>query len=275
MRDADSPRSAADVTDIVQRFVQARLSATALSEYPGAVPDSLGTAYQCQELAIQRWPDRIAGWKVARVPASFRSQYQEERLIGPAFQSNVRIAAPGQVVDCPVFEGGFAAVEAELVVRVANDSPQDKLQWTIEDVEPYVGSLHVGVEIASSPLATLNDLGPGAVVSDFGNNWGVILGPEIEDWRAIEEVSAQTSIDEVFVGRGAASVQQGALGALAFTLTKCAQRGRQLHAGDVISTGMITGVHDIRIGQVSRHLFEGYGEILCRAVKARPHASAS
>ena len=274
MGDAESPRSAADVAGIARRFVQARSSASTLNEYPGAVPDDLAAAYRCQELAIQRWPDRVAGWKVARIPAAFRSQYPEERLIGPAFQNNVRAATPGQPVECPVFEGGFAAVEAELVIRIAKDSPGDKTQWTLEEGALYVGSLHIGVEVASSPLATLNDLGPGAVISDFGNNWGVIVGPEVEGWRAIEEISVQTFIEDAFVGRGAASVQQGALGALAFTLSKCAQRGRKLHAGDVISTGMITGVHDIRVGQLSRHVFEGYGEVLCRAVQAFPDPSA-
>lgn len=275
MQDAESPHSAADVADIAGRFVQARASASALSGYPGVVPGSLDAAYRCQEYAIQHWPDRIAGWKVARVPGPFRSQYPEERLIGPAFQANVHFATPEQPVDCPVFEDGFAAVEAELVVRIAQDSPTDKLHWTIEEAEPYVASLHIGVEVASSPLATLNDLGPGAVISDFGNNWGVIVGPAIADWRAVEEVPVQTFIEGGFVGRGVGLVKENALAALAFTLGKCAQRRRTLRAGDVISTGMITGVHDILIGQVSRHAFEGYGEVRCRAVKARPRASVS
>ena len=73
------------------------------------------------------------------------------------------------------------------------------------------------------------------------------------------------------MGRGTAFVRQGALGALAFTLGKCAKRGRPLRAGDVISTGMITGVHDIRPGQGSRHVFEDCGEVLCSARRAKAH----
>jgi 2-keto-4-pentenoate hydratase len=33
---------------------------------------------------------------------------------------------------------------------------------------------------------------------------------------------------------------------------------------------MITGVHDIGIGQQSRHVFTGYGEVGCRIVRADP-----
>jgi hypothetical protein len=35
---------------------------------------------------------------------------------------------------------------------------------------------------------------------------------------------------------------------------------------------MISGVHEIRAGQRSRHVFEGLGEVGCRVVRATPHA---
>jgi 2-keto-4-pentenoate hydratase len=267
-----SAHATANELGIVERFVEARLHGRALSAYPGAVPATLAEAYRCQELAIERWPERIAGWKVARVPPAFKAQYPEERLIGPAFANNIHFVKEGEVVECPVFDGGFAAVEAELVVVIGADPPQ-RSEWTIDEAQELVGSLHIGVEVASSPLAPLNDLGPGAVISDFGNNWGVVVGPAIEDWRSIDEIAAETFIDGERVGHGVAFVKQGALGALAFTLMKSAERGRRLRAGDVISTGMITGVHDIRIGQSSRHVFERFGEVHCRAIKAEPHST--
>ena len=119
----------------------------------------------------------------------------------------------------------------------------------------------IGVEVASSPLASLNALGPGAVISDFGNNWGVVVGPAIASWRDLERIAAESFIDGQPVGRGETVIQPGPLGALAFTLNKRALQGSPLRAGDVISTGMITGVHDIRVGQRSRHVFAGLGEV--------------
>lgn len=252
------------VAQIVDSFVRARLEARALPDYPGEVPQDLATAYRCQELAMGRWSDHVGGWKVARIPPHAREQYSEERLIGPAFRRNIHFAVRNAPVECPVFKGGFAAVEAELVVRIGKTSPQEIRKWTIEEAAQYVGSLHIGVEIASSPLATLNQLGPGAVISDFGNNWGVIVGAEVKDWRSISQVAAQTFLDEQSVGQGVASIRDGALGAVAFVLTKCAERGRRVYEGDVISTGMITGVHDVQVGQLSRHVFEGHGEVQCR-----------
>ncbi len=258
---------------ISEQFVRARLAGQSLPQFPGDVPTNLADAYSCQEAAIKRFPDTVVGWKVARIGPAFAQQFPEERLVGPVFQRNVYQARVGQVVDVALIDGGFAAVEAEIVLRVNEDAPANKTDWTIDEAAELVRSFHLGVEVASSPLATLNDIGPGAVISDFGNNWGVVIGSSVGEWRSIEEIVALSFIDDGFVGRGTAFTRPGVLGALAFALNKCASRGRPLRAGDVISTGAITGVHDIRAGQRSRHVFEGCGEIECRGVRAGQYQS--
>jgi 2-keto-4-pentenoate hydratase len=264
----DSTGQGAD--SVAAQFVRARLSARPLDKYPGAVPANLKSAYHCQDQAIEAWPDEIAGWKVARVPKEWAEKFPEPRINGPAFRRNIYVAAHGAIPACPVFEGGFAAVETEIVVRVKADAPAKKYEWSIAEATDYVGDMHIGVEVASSPLATLNDLGTGAVISDFGNNWGIVVGDPIADWREIASVSCETFIDDQSVGARAVSIEQGPLAALAFTLGKCAERGRPLRAGAWITTGMITGVHDIGIGQRSRHMFAGYGQVNCRIVRAEP-----
>ncbi len=217
------------------------------------------------------------GWKVARIGPEWQPRYSEERLIGPILNGKLYRDEPGQVTDCPVINGGFAAVEAEIGIFVGADVPADKMDWTVESAATVVAKLCVGVEIASSPLASINDLGPGAVISDFGNNWGAIAGAAIEDWRTRSvSLPVSTYIDGLLVGSAAVAVSQAPLSAFAFALNKAARLGRPLRQGQYISTGMITGVHDIRVGQRARICFGDNardGEILCRAVSSSPHAS--
>jgi 2-keto-4-pentenoate hydratase len=253
---------------IAEAFTTARAAGRAIEAYPGTPPATLAEAYAAQAAAIARWPDAVKGWKVARVNPAFAAQFPEERLIGPAFAANIHRPAAGEAAQCPVFDGGFAAVEAEVVIVVAQDAPAGKSDWTADTVAPFVRSMHIGVEVASSPLATLNDIGPGAVISDFGNNWGVVVGAEIPNWRELDTLDVETFIDGQSVGTGKVAIKPGPLGALAFTLNKRAQQGQILRAGDVISTGMITGVHDIRIGQRSRHVFAGVGEVQVHITRA-------
>lgn len=258
------------VDNTAEQFVQARLAGRSLRAYPGTVPPDLATAYRIQEASIRAWPDEPCGWKVARIGPQWQVQYAEERLIGPVFARNVHVVGPGEVAVCPVFEGGFAAVEAEIGIYVSDDAAAGKSNWTADDAALLVGRVCVGVEVASSPLATLNDLGPGAVISDFGNNWGVIAGAEIPDWRTrTTDLAVETFIEGRSVGCGNIAIPATPLGAFAFALNKAASGGRPLRKGDYISTGMITGVHDIRIGEQSRLVFGEDGEILLRTVRAQ------
>ena len=126
---------------------------------------------------------------------------------------------------------------------VGADATAGKVDWTADEAAKFVDKVCIGVEVASSPLATLNDLGPGAVISDSGNNWGVIAGAEIPDWRTRkEDLAVETFIGGKSVGRGNIAIPATPLAALAFALNKAAQQGLPLRKGDYISTGMITGV---------------------------------
>jgi 2-keto-4-pentenoate hydratase len=255
---------------IAEQFTNARLLGVSIPAYPGTVPADLATAYQVQHLAIERWPDRIVGWKVARIGPQSQAQYPEPRLIGPVFARNVYVVAPREIAECPIIPGGFAAVEAEIGLYVRADAPAGKTDWTADQAADLVASLCIGVEVASSPLATLNDLGPGAVISDFGNNWGVVIGATITDWRTrTKGLDVETFIDGKSVGKGTIAIPQTPLDAFAFALNKAAQLGRPLRAGAYLSTGMITGVHDIRVGAQSRLVFGEYGELQCRTVAAK------
>lgn len=259
--------------EIAGTFVAARQEARALPGFPGEPPANLTVSYRVQEEAIGLWPDEIAGWKIGRVPLHQVGALGAERLTGPIFSHLVWRSEAAEIA-IPVFENGFAAVEAEYVLRIAHDVPPEDTEWTRDDAADLVAAMHVGVETAGSPLATINDLGATVVVCDFGNNHGLILGPEVPNWRAKldQGLSCETFIEEKSVGAG--QVRAGAddpIDALVFLLGHLARRGRTLKAGQLISTGAVTGVHDIRIGQHARINFDGVGDIFCSAVKALPN----
>lgn len=267
-------RAEARAPEIAARLVSARLDATALEAFPGAPPATLEQGYLIQEVAIHLWPDQIAGWKIGLAPPAMRERLGSDRVAGPIFSRAVRQAMG--VVEFPVFEGGFAAVEAEFVFRIGSDAPAGKTAWTEDEAAGLVAGVHIGVETAGSPMAFINDLGPTVVVADFGNNAGLIVGAEVNDWRArLKDLRAQTEIEGKTVGEGGAmSLPGGPMAGLTFLLSILAQRGRPLKAGQYVSSGAVTGVHDIAIGQLARLSFGDEGVIECRAVKATPASSA-
>jgi 2-keto-4-pentenoate hydratase len=261
----------APARDIAERLVAARRSASALAEFPGPLPTDLETAYAIQGAGIALWPDAVAGWKVGRLAPHWQDRFHEERLVGPIFGASIRQAQGDKTIDFPVYENGFAAVEAEYIFRVNSDAPPRKKTWSAEEASQLDLDLLVGIETAGSPLASINDLGPGAIVSDFGNNAGLILGAPIREWRRrpMESLLCEVWIEGRSVGRGgASSLPGGPLAGLAFALARCARLGRPLTSGGLVSSGATTGIHDIRDGQSARVRFGDDGDIQCRAVRA-------
>ena len=254
---------------VAARFVSARLSAgPGFSDYPGSVPTDMATAYATQDAAIALFPDEIIGWKVGMVPPALQPELKTHRIAGPIFQRNLWTAS-SEPTPLPAISDGFAAVEGEFVARIGKVDPA-KLDWTLEEAKAAVAALYIGVELAGSPLSTINDLGSAVVASDFGNNGGLVLGAEIEDWAArLPGIEVETVIDGAVVGTGTAdSIPLGIIESVRFLIEHLARRGRPVAEGALVSTGAVTGVHRVEAGARSVCAFSGVGEIHCSVVTA-------
>jgi len=253
---------------LARAFVSARLKGLFLPQFPGPLPADLAGAYAVQDAAIALWPDEIAGWKIGKIPPEHATMLGAASLAGPVFRKDVRRFTPDKTVEYGIYMGGFAAVEAEFMFEIGEDAPPGKTSWSTAEAVGLVKRMFCGVETAGSPLSTINVVGPRAVVSDFGNNNGLIVGPEVPDWSArdMAELVCESFIDGKSVGKGsAANVAGGPMEPLRFVAELCAGRGLPLKAGMLITTGAITGIHDVGPGQIARVAFKGFGAVQCAA----------
>lgn len=258
------------VEDIAACFVEARLRGRGLPAFPGTMPDTLEDAYAIQAEAIRLWPDAVAGWKVGRLTPALSDRFGIDRFIGPIFASQVAQADDsGSEMDFPVFTGGSAAFEAEYVLVVDHDQPSDTITYDQDSARALARAVHIGIEIAGSPLAVMPDLNSLASIADLGNNNGQIIGPAIplnvlDDPR---NMGCATTIDGALVREAsAADLPGGPLTAMAFACTQAAALGVPLKAGQFVSTGAVTGMHWVRAGQRCVADFGLWGSIACLAV---------
>jgi 2-keto-4-pentenoate hydratase len=260
-----------DTSRIAGRFLAARRAATGLDSYPGDFPATLDEAYAIQDEAIARWGRPVIGWKVGRVLPPLSDRFGTDRLGGPIF-ARTNASANGAPVQMPIFAEGFAAGESEFLLRVGAAPPEGKTDFTLAEAADLIDAVHIGIEVASSPLGAINELGPIAIISDFGNNNGLVIGPEIPNWRAsgFEEWPVTTLIDGEEVGTGTASdFPDGAIGAARFLFALMAQRDIILSPGQWISSGAVTGVHRAHPGQSVEAHFNGLLSVGCKLVAAQ------
>jgi 2-keto-4-pentenoate hydratase len=253
-------------------LVAARREGRSLTRFPGVVPASMAEAYQIQELAMSRWQDSLVGWKIGYISANRRTAGDPDRLVGPIWsqqchQSEEQVS-PAEV---GIFASGFAAVEAELVIRLEQDPPaHDGRGWTSDEAADLEQNLLVGIEVASSPIPDINALGPTVIAADFGNNNGLVLGSILADPPDGAPVELSCYVDGQLKGEGSAENLPGGIHhGLATALNILATRGHPVRAGMVFATGAITGIHPIGPRQRCRVDVRGGPSVELRTADAR------
>lgn len=242
-------------------LAEARRTAQATGGFPGEVPGDLAGAYAMQEGVIAKLGRPIRGWKVAMIHPDLRAGLGADRTTGPILQGSIITTNGSGTLRAPVFAGGACALEAEFAVVLGKElSALDQMPDAMM-IRDAIAAVHAGVEIASSPVPGIVELGPCATTSDIGINAGAILGPEIAgwDWSAPpESYVTRAWVGETLAGEGsAAAVPGGLIAALEFLLAQLATRGRGLNAGDMVLTGMTNGVHKVRPGSTMAIEFVG------------------
>ena len=257
----------ASIHDIARAFVEARRDGHALPDYPGAIPPDLAAAYRVQDAALDLAAGEVVGWKVGRINPPIDGI---DRLSGPIFADTVFDAADG-APDMPIFADGFGAAEAEFLIRIGTAPDLAKTRYTIDEACDLIDAVHVGIEIASSPFPGINSHGATVTISDFGNNYGLVIGAGIPDWRSVDLNQWPITLDingERIGAATAATMLDGPIGAARFLFEHMAARGIQLMPGQWISSGAVTGVHPVAVGDGVTATFDGRYTVGC-TIKAR------
>jgi 2-keto-4-pentenoate hydratase len=144
---------------------------------------------------------------------------------------------------------------------------------SVEQLRPFVAAVHGAIELAGSPLPNLSALGPGAVISDFGNNTGLVIGPALDDFFGRDPAGwpVETLVNRAEAGQGGADrIPGGPLAALLFLANSLVARGATLLPGDWVSTGAATGIHPVRVGDLVEVSFDGKPALTLRLSAATP-----
>ena len=249
---------------ISQKLIAARKACSKLDAFPGDVPVTPEEAYQVQDLCIAGWDDELVGWKVAGLKAELHESFKAQRQSGPVFKKNLQFSTGYDHILAPVFAEGFAAIEAEFVIKLADVSSLPTSNLSIDDAINAIDKVYMGIEIASSPMKNTHSYGTLGPISDFGNNGGVIVGPEVTNWRDIDLSSIDVSVTiggEVVGSANTKPALDGPLGAVTYLIEHLAQRGHKIEAGTYISSGAITGAHQTSVGVPSEVKFGDIGTI--------------
>ena len=202
---------------------------------PAVLPETLEEAYRVQDRVLARLGP-AAGWKVgAATPDAGPS-------CAPILSGGVSFAGPRAVV-VPARVG----VEVEIAFRMARTFPAAAAPPTRDAVLAAVGSAHVVIETCARRVADKSASAPPMLLlADNIQNHGLVIGPEVEGWRAID---AGKLVARMFAGDKPLGETTGGHTArdlvrlLVWQVGHCVTRRGGLPAGTIVTTGAWTGMH--------------------------------
>lgn len=218
-----------------------------------AAPASADEAYRIQDKVFSaRYPGmRAAAWKAG---AGSPDGDQSAAPIG------VVMASPA-VVSASDFH--MIGIEAEVAFRLSKDLPAEAENWDLGKLGGAVEKVLATIEICDTRLTDWKSAPALWKLADFQLNGVLITGGGTANFGALD---FGRQVVELWIDDRKAATRIGThpMGdpwrVLKWAAGHCARRGRDLKAGDVVTTGSWTGMDFVAAGAKVLARFPGIGE---------------
>jgi 2-keto-4-pentenoate hydratase len=240
------------VNEAVRLLVAARRDRRPLAALPEACrPASPAEGYAVQRAFIAAWGDAVAGWKAGATALPIQQKFGlKEPFLGPIFKATV--AQSPFVASAMDFEHrgiGAAkpavALEVEFAFRAGRRIAPRPAGWSETEVLDAMDAMIPAFEIIAPRFTSVPFESPGSAIADCGVNGGIVLGTPVTDWRSIDYSAhrARHLIDGRVAAEGTGALVLGhPFKSLVWLVNRVGSLGFEIAAGEVLTTGSMTGI---------------------------------
>ncbi len=229
---------------------------------PSLVPPDPATAYRIAAMAAEELGWDVIGWKIAATNDEMRRALRTDSPIYGRVYAGCIAASPYSVARATLCS---PIPEVEYQVRLGADLPVREKPYTVEEVTDAVASLHPGLELAECRFIHDAAFPPlPAILADGAGCGTLIPGPAIADWRdrdiAGQEVTLSSNGTIRRRGTAAAALEHPMV-PLTWLANELARTGIGMKAGQMISTGTMTGMLAPKPGETFVADFGPFGTV--------------
>lgn len=192
-----------------------------------------------------------AGWKIGAASEEIR---RAEGLPSPS---------PGIIYPHTIFPSGsllpadlfinFRNCECEFAFQLSLDFPPRSEPYTVADARAGIDALFPALELGDTVFTDwYGASGYFGSCLDNGGGAAFVQGSRVRHWQAMDltRASVDVYLNGCYIKSGSGSAAMGhPVNSLAWMLNWAREHGREVHAGDIVSTGTCTG-----------HLFAARGD---------------
>jgi 2-keto-4-pentenoate hydratase len=233
-------------------------------------PASLDEAYVVQEEVHRRFG--AAGWgalgghKIALTSKAIQELCGVDQPAGGGIFARTIRPSPATIGLADFMHLGL---EFELAVRLGRDLPATGAPYTRDSVAPAVAACMPAFELIEDRDADYADLDAASILTDKCWCGGVVLGPEVVDWRALDLETTPVELlwNGAVLDRGLTGAAMGhPFEGLAWLANLLAARGRGMRAGEIVITGSALKTRFPEPGDEITYRIAGLGETTVRVI---------
>lgn len=241
------------INAIAAALAELRFERRTVAQLPAeAQPDSLAQAYAAQDALVAqllaRQGGHAVGYKTACTSALAREQLKAPHPLIGQLLSYSTYAAP---VTLPSDNFTLRIIEPEFGFRMGADAPALAAPYTAESITPLIADAFAGIEIVDHRFHDWSAVGAATIAADNAIHGAYVQGASCAGWRELDLVSQQVTlhVNGVRVREGSGAAVLGSpFSALAWLANELLHFGKQLKAGDVITTGVVCDVYPAQRG---------------------------
>ena len=226
-------------------------------------PQDQAEGYAIQDAIIaqrQAAGETLGGWKVGCTTATMQEMLGIDSPAGGAVMGGNILTSSAELAASATHN---PVVECEIGVRMASDVPAREGGHDVSSIGDHVATCFAAIELAEMRYPDRDAMSVPEFIADDFFQRGIVVGPEIADWRKLDLESARgtTTIAGDYKGEGfGRDVMGHPLAALAWLANALHDRGQQLLAGQVVLTGSLVPAMPIAAGETAVCDVVGLGE---------------
>ncbi len=157
-------------------------------------------------------------------------------------------------------------VEAEIAIRLTRDLPPRDAPYGPEEVLAAIASAHPAIEVLQSRYVNVDRVDPLAALADSLAHFGLVVGPAVADWQAINLAAEQVAliVNGTEMKRRTGNPAGDMLRLVVWLANHGAHWAGGLRAGQYVTTGSWTAKDFVAPGAELRVVFDHAGEAALR-----------
>lgn len=226
-------------------------------------PQDTVSAYQVAAMVEKELGWEVLGWKIAATNETMqRALRATSPIYGRVYAPNV-VASPHTMAHAGLCS---PIPEVEYQIFLSKDLPPRDEPYEQPEVIDAVGSVHPGIELAECRFVHDENFPPlPAILADASGSGTLVYGPEIKHWQqhdiANQEVRLYCNGKQRRGGTAKATMEHPIV-PLIWLVNELSRTGVGMQAGQVVSTGTMTGMLKPNAGETFVADFGEFGQVI-------------